>query len=140
METVRQRPALITALLVGLWAPALMAKSKSSVDASYVSALATANRFLQAWQAQDHETGLIMLTDAVKRAASQDRLQNFFSPGPDAAYTLGQGKKVKVGRYSFPVALYRTAAGRKGTVVRPWYSQLVVVRAGKNDWAIDKLP
>ena len=44
-------------------------------DRGYSSALAAANRFLQAWQNQDHETGLLMLTDVAKQDSSQDRME-----------------------------------------------------------------
>ena len=49
--------------------------------AAITSALAAANRFLQAWQNQDRETGLLMLTDDAKQASSEDRLEAFFSSG-----------------------------------------------------------
>src|SRR6266478_6345031 len=75
-------------------------------DPGYVSALAAANRFLQAWQNQDHETGLLMLTDAAKQRSSEDRLEVFFTSGLDAAYEIARGRKMKDGRYSFPVTLF----------------------------------
>ncbi len=108
-------------------------------DPGYASALAAANRFLQAWQNQDHETGLLMLTDAAKQSSSQDRLEVFFTSGHDAAYEIARGKKLKVGCYAFPVALFTSVTG-VGDDARPQRSQLVVVRAGKDEWAIDKLP
>ena len=37
--------------------------SATTTDRDYVSALSAANRFLQAWQTQDHEAGLLLLTD-----------------------------------------------------------------------------
>ena len=72
-------------------------------DRGYSSALAAANRFLQAWQNQDHETGLLMLTDAAKQTSSQERMESFFSSGNDAAYEIARGRKLKAGRYAFPV-------------------------------------
>ncbi|HEV7432631.1 MAG TPA: hypothetical protein VGN77_06270 [Steroidobacteraceae bacterium] len=108
-------------------------------DPGYASALAAANRFLQAWQNQDHETGLLMLTDVAKQNSSQDRLEDFFASGHDAAYEIARGKKLKAGCYAFPVALFTSAAGMT-SAARPQKSQIVVVRAGKDEWAIDKLP
>jgi hypothetical protein len=114
------------------------AKSASaSVERDYVAALAAANRFLSAWQAQDPENGLVMLTAAAKQGRSEDQLQEFFSPGADAAYEIGQGRKLKVGRYSFPVTLLEMTLGHR---VHPRISQVVVVRSGKEDWAVDRLP
>jgi len=123
--------------------PSLSAKAKSSAstaaDSDYVSALAAANRFLYAWQTQDHETGLLMLTDAAKHQTSEDRLQEFFSPGPGTqhAFEISQGKKLKAGRYTFPVALFGI---REDQRIHPRFSQIIVIRTGKDDWAIDKLP
>jgi hypothetical protein len=108
-------------------------------DPGYASALAAANRFLQAWQNQDHETGLLMLTDVAKQNSSEDRLEVFFASGRDAAYEIARGKKLKAGCYAFPVALFSSASGTSNST-RPQRSQIVVVRAGKDEWAIDKLP
>ena len=108
-------------------------------DLGYASALAAANRFLQAWQNQDHETGLLMLTDTAKYNSSQDRLEIFFASGHDAAYEIARGKKLRAGCYAFPVALFASVAGMTNAA-RPQKSQIVVVRAGKDEWAIDKLP
>ena len=113
--------------------------SPASPDPGYVSALAAANRFLQAWQNQDHETGLLMLTDIAKQKSSEDRLEAFFASGHDAAYEIARGRKLKAGCYVFPVALF-TSLTDSASAARPQKSQIVVVRAGKDEWAIDKLP
>lgn len=111
----------------------------SRSEHGYASALAAANRFLQAWQNQDHETGLLMLTDAAKHQSSAEHLEMFFSSGSDSAYEIARGKRLKAGRYSFPIILF---AFRSGTVPsnRPQKTEIIVVRAGKDEWAIDKLP
>jgi hypothetical protein len=107
-------------------------------EPGYASALAAANRFLQAWQNQDHETGLLMLSDGAKESSSEDRLEAFFASGHDAAYEIARGKRLKAGCYSFPVSLF-TSVTDMTKAARPQKLQIVVVRAGK-DWAIDKLP
>ncbi len=108
-------------------------------DRGYSSALAAANRFLQAWQNQDRETGLLMLSDAAKQGSSQERTDSFFSSGNDAAYEIARGRKLNAGRYAFPVTLFisDSESSRSG---RPQRSQIIVVRAGKDEWAIDKVP
>lgn len=113
----------------------------TTTDPDYVSALAAANRFLHAWQTQDHETGLIMLTDVAKHQISEDRLLAFFSSGTGAqpAFEINRGKKLKAGRYSFPVVLFDAGSSARKSH-SPRYSQIIVVRTGKDDWAIDKLP
>jgi hypothetical protein len=119
--------------------PAVQGKSASAPvanDGDYVSALAAANHFLHAWQNQDREVGLAMLSDGVKHGSSEDYLQSFFSPGTEAAYEISHGKRLKAGAYLFPVALF-------GTEFKPAHahsSEIVVVQTGKDDWAIDKLP
>ena len=113
--------------------------NRAGLDRGYVSALAAANRFLQAWQNQDHETGLLMLTDAAKQHSSVELLESFFSSGMDAAYEIARGKKVSAGQYTFPVTLF-PAHSDTAKSSRPQKSEIVVVRTGKDEWAIDRLP
>jgi len=108
-------------------------------DRTYVAALAAANRFLQAWQNQDHETGLLMLTDEAKEHISEDRLEAFFSSGTETAYEIARGKRMKGGRYAFPVTLFPFHSGTAKSD-RPQKSQIVVFQTGKDEWAIDRLP
>jgi hypothetical protein len=108
-------------------------------DRAYISALAAANRFLQAWQNQDHETGLLMLTDEAKQHSSEDRLDSFFSSGAEAAYEIARGKRMKAGRYAFPVTLFPFLSSAANSD-RPQKSEIVVVQTGKDEWAIDRLP
>jgi hypothetical protein len=104
-----------------------------AIDPLYGSALAAANRFLHAWQAEDHESGIMMLSDSARQNVSPDRLRSFFSPGPDAAYEIVRGKRVSSAAYEFPVVLFGASAHRHaGTVI--------VTRSGKNEWAVDRLP
>ena len=119
-------------------------KAKTSTieaDRDYVSALTAANDFLHAWQVQDGETGILLLSDSVKHHSSPDLIEAFLQPavGTTRSYEISHGKKMKDGSYSFPVTLFELASGKTGTV-KPHYTQIVVVKAGKNDWAIDKLP
>ena len=114
-------------------------RDRTHSDREYVSALSAANRFLQAWQNQDHETGLLMLSDAAKQHSSEERMEAFFSSGTDAAYEIARGKKVKGGRYAFPVTLFPFHSGTTKSD-RPQKSEIVVVRTGKEEWAIDRLP
>lgn len=143
---VSHRSLFLLLLCVGLTLTVhpLSAKSKHSapelLDHEYVAALASANRFLSAWQTQDHEAGIILLTDAAKHQVSEDRLQAFFGPGSSIqqGYEISRGKKLKIGRYIFPVALFEIGPDHKW--VHPRFSQIIVVNTGKDDWAIDKLP
>jgi hypothetical protein len=107
-----------------------------AIDPLYGSALAAANRFLHAWQAEDHETGIMMLSDSARQHVSPDRLQSFFSPGPDAAYEIARGKRVSSAAYEFPVVLF----GASSTPAHRHVCTVVVTRSGKNEWAVDRLP
>jgi len=104
------------------------------LDPPYNSALAAANRFLQAWQAQDHETAVMMLSDGARQHSSPELLQAFFATQSQAAFEIGRGRRTANGEYVFPVTLF----GMKQT--RPRYCALIVRRSGKNDWMIDRLP
>src|SRR5581483_5660789 len=92
---------LRTITLVLLLAQATSAQAKmhpSRGDAAgtdYVAALATANRFLSAWQARDHETGLVLLTDSAKKHSSQEQVESFFSSPSQGSFEITRGKKLK---------------------------------------------
>jgi hypothetical protein len=105
-------------------------------DGDYVYALAAADKFLHAWQIQDQEDGLVMLSDAAKQRWPEDRLEAFFASPENAGYEIGRGRKLKAGRYAFPVALLGNSAAK----VRKRISEIVVMQSGKEDWEVDKLP
>ena len=111
-------------------------KAPDKVDPAYSSALATANRFLNAWQMEDHETGIVMLTDSARGHVSSRQLQSFFSPGPQAAYEIAHGRRLRRGVYEFPVVLFHASE----TATRPDACTIIVTKQGRGDWAIDKLP
>ena len=87
----------------------------------------------------DEEAGLLLLTDTVKKTSTEDKVEAFFTSAPIATYEIGRGKKLKPGLYAFPLALYSSAPGKE-KLCHPRYSLLNVVKTGKEDWAIDKLP
>ncbi len=78
----------------------------------------------------------MMLSDSARQSVSAEKLQTFFSPGPDAAYEIARGKQVNSAAYEFPVVLF----GASGAPSRPHVCTMIVTRSGKNGWAIDKLP
>ena len=136
-------------MLLWLAAP-LVAKSRARsapADPDYVFALATANDFLHAWQTQDRETGILLLTDRLKQRIAENILDTFFSPSgwQRQGFEIGHGKRLALGRYQFPVSLFQkpsktTLAKNAFRNPRPHPSALVVVKTGRNDWAIDQLP
>lgn len=110
------------------------------VDQNYVTALATAHRFLHAWQSHDEETAVLLLTDTAKKHASDDQFATFLEAGAPATYEISRGKKLKNGRYAFPVALYRASSRESPRRPRARYTSLLVCDTGKDGWAVDKLP
>jgi hypothetical protein len=134
----------IASILSAIVPSILFAKSKvtAHVDSDYVLALGTANDFLRAWQTQDKEIGILLLTDRLKQRTSEDVLENFFScmVGKSQSFEIARGKKVAPGRYRFPVSLFQKPASPGARWLRPQTSSLVVVRTGGSEWSIDKLP
>lgn len=135
---------VVALLLLGSLASSSLARSRPAlppVDSNYVSALATANDFLHAWQTQDQETGTLLLTDRLKQRTAEEILNSFFSAATrPQSFEIGRGKRLAAGRYQFPISLFPSSAKPTSRWTRPRTSTLVVVKAGKDDWAIDKLP
>lgn len=134
------RGVILSFLLLVSFCPQSLAhqhkRHSRTVDPLYGSALAAANRFLRAWQDQDQETGIMMLSDAARQGVSADKLQNFFSPGPDAAYEIARGKRVSSAAYEFPIVLFVGSSAPS----HPHACTVIVTRSGKSEWAIDKIP
>lgn len=108
----------------------------SALDAEYVSALATADHFMQAWQSGDAESGIALLTGHAKKNENMNDLEKFFSAADPSAYEIDRGKRVKHGRYEFPIVL----VSRSSQTVHRKFSSIIVINTGNNDWAVDKLP
>ena len=114
------------------------AKASSRVDADYHSALATADRFLQAWQTGDAEAGMVLLTTRAKEKATSNVLDGYFSTPDGNAYEINHGKQLRAGRYEFPIVMLTSGVPNRHP--RRRFSSVVVARTGNNDWAVDKLP
>jgi hypothetical protein len=108
------------------------------LDDDYISALTVANHFLHAWQNRDQETVALLLTDAAKQGCSETHLDSFLS-SDSRAYEVGRGKKLPGGRYAFPITIFAPLSNNRRSA-RPHYTELIVARTAKNDWAVDKLP
>jgi hypothetical protein len=130
-------PTLILCVSL-LWLSPLAAKTAGpALDPGYVPALTVADHFLQAWQSGDGENGTVLLSSHAKEAATTDVVERFFSNPAPSAYEICRGKRVKRGRYEFPVVL---VIGSKDARARRRFSSIIVVNTGNNDWAVDKLP
>jgi hypothetical protein len=112
------------------------APARASAGADYIRALAAADRFLQAWQGQDVETGTVLLTSHAKDKINQDEFDQLFTNSSPGAYEIEHGKLLRRGCYEFPIVLL--SGSLKKTQRR--LSNIVVLNTGHNDWAVDKLP
>jgi hypothetical protein len=141
---VRWSCVALALLAMSFLPPSSLARSNGSqtapVDQNYVSALATADRFLHAWQTQDEESGILMLTDRARQHTSEEALQGFFTSGVVTrdGFEIGRGRKLRLNCYEFPVALFQKSSPHHKWV-QPQSSTLVVVKSG-SEWAIDRLP
>ncbi len=77
----------------------------------------------------------MMLTDAARRQASADQLQEFFSPTGRAAYEIQHGRHLNGGEYVFPVLLFGMSENSQ-----PHACRLIIMRTGKDEWAVNRLP
>jgi len=131
---------LLIAACTSLLLSSATAKTKRipPLDPNYLLALGTANRYLQAWQSGDVETGTALLSSHAKEKVTTDILDATFStPGP-LAYEIGRGKMLRRGRYEFPVVLVGPALASKHA--RRRFSNIVILNTGNYDWTVDKLP
>jgi hypothetical protein len=138
----RLKPLSSLMVCMSLWllpsASTAKPRTQAALNPEYVAALSAADRFLQAWQSNDTENGVALLTSGAKNVATTDGIDRFFSNPAPSAYEIGRGKLVKQGRYEFPVVLVLSASDRSR--VRRRFSTVVMVNTGSNDWAVDKLP
>jgi hypothetical protein len=132
--------SLVLCMSLSLLPSASTASSRreAALNPEYVAALSAADRFLQAWQSNDTENGVALLTSGAKNVATTDGIDRFFANRAPSAYEIGRGKRLKHGRYEFPVVLVLSAGNQSR--VRRRISTLMMVNTGSNDWAVDKLP
>jgi len=103
---------------------ALERKKALFQEAQYLSALATADRFLGAWMNDEPD-----LADSM--------LALFTRPCP-CAFELKHGKRIRAGMYEFPVVLFGPPAGNSRIFVK--LSSIVISRTADDQWAVEKLP
>jgi hypothetical protein len=134
--------AVAIAVLIVQLVPRAMARTRprlAAFDKDYSSALATADRFLHAWQTQDAESGILLMSDRARQGTQETRVHDFFFAERSGSFEIGRGRKLAVGRYEFPVALFAADAARIREA-RPKMVSLIVVKVGHDDWAVDQLP
>jgi hypothetical protein len=108
-----------------------------STDSNYIAGLATANRFLAAWQGNDQAAAMPLITNRAKQQTTEDGVDKLFSGSSTRAFEITHGRALRQGRYQFSIVLLQTDdSGR----ARRRFAELIITNTGKNDWAVDKLP
>jgi hypothetical protein len=130
----------VLVLILGLASLPGVARDKAqSGDPEYALALAAADRFLHAWQNNDVESAVLLLTDGARRHTSESGLRRLLAgSSTPRGFEIARGRRLRPGRYAFPVVLVEGSAD--GHASRQRSCEMVIVRAGKDDWAVDKLP
>jgi hypothetical protein len=131
-------PTVCTWIVFVLLSVSVATAADPAPSRAYLSALSAADRFLQAWQSNDAEAGMALLTNHAKQASTPETMEAFFSNTPPSAYEIGHGKPLRPGRYEFPVTLISHSSAAAG--IHRQFSTIIVVNTGNNDWAVDKLP
>jgi hypothetical protein len=115
----------------------------ATIDQDYVLALATANRFLCAWQMRDQEKGRALLSSNLRKQHKEEYFRQYLagvSNPHHAAYEIGSGQRVAKDRFAFEVRLYQHTTGAKWTGPPPAPSQIFLRKAGAEAWRVDGLP
>ena len=100
---------------------------------------------MYAWQSCELGNGMALLSDGIRHAQTPGEIERFFSADTDRAFEIAKGAGNR-GRYSFPVVLVSLKASpgsdppAGAKVVSRRSSNIILVRTGKNDWVVDKLP
>ncbi len=106
-------------------------------DSNYIAGLATANRFLAAWQGNDQAAAMPLITNHAKQQSTEEGIDKLFSGSYTRAFEITRGRALRQDRYQFPIVLLQTDdSGR----AHRRFGELIIVNTGKNDWAVDKLP
>ena len=141
--------ALIVCLIVGtaLCIRTAHAGDKPDTPAEYVQALSVANAFLNAWVMRDTETGLRLLSEAVRnppahesevdRDSSLRQYLSGLSAPHHQAFELGHGRRTSPGKFVFPVTLYEYATGMSGAFS---YRSEIELVSERGRWVIGRLP
>ena len=115
---------------------ALERKKALFQEAQYLSALATADRFLGAWMNDEPDLADSML--AQPRETPERDIETLFTRPCPCAFELKHGKRIRAGMYEFPVVLFGPPAGNSRIFVK--LSSIVISRTADDQWAVEKLP
>jgi hypothetical protein len=116
----------------------------SSISASYVQALQTADAFLWAWVNRDADVGRRLisrgLSSKLQRENNEEWFRNYMiglSNPHHHSFEIGSGKEINPELFSFPVTLYEYYTGEPKAF--KYNSKIELVRED-NLWRVDVLP
>jgi len=118
-------------------------RSAKSYDADYLSALAAANQFCQAWRERDVDTAKALLSDRIRRTFSNQRIADALS-GPSnprhAAYEVSDGNRGPRGTIAFRLRLFYRYAGQAQDRIEAPVTSIVLYRDESGAWLVDRFP
>jgi hypothetical protein len=129
---------LVGSLAIGQTAKrdtALERKKTLFQEAQYLSALATADRFLGAWMNDEPDSAESML--AQPRDTPERDIETLLTRACPCAFELKHGKRIRAGMYEFPVVLFGPPAGNSRISVK---LSSIVISWTDDQWAVEKLP
>jgi hypothetical protein len=116
----------------------------SSVAASYVQALQTADAFLWAWVNRDANMGRRLISRGLSSRLQKENNDEWFrnymiglSNPHHHSFEIGSGKETDPERFSFPVTLYEYYTGEPKAF--KYKSKIELIREG-DSWRVDVLP
>ena len=141
VNLTRVVPCLIAIALAFFASPVAWAKKHKATtqptDSNYIAALATANRFLAAWQENDQAAGMPWITNRAKQQSTEEGVDKLFSGSSTRAFEISRGRLMRQGRYQFSIVLLQNDGSGH---TRRRFTELIITNTGNNDWAVDKLP
>ncbi len=121
------------------------AQSKTTLDEDYITAMAAANDFCQAWQHGYLATARSLMTKRLIRKHPDDRIRDaIISPAPNnprhGAYQILSGQKLADGKVQFKVRLIFTYTGTMEDRIEAPVEKIVLIRDDKGQWRVDYFP
>ena len=134
---------IIAILLLGLLAGCATVQT-AQVDADYVLALSTANRFLEAWRIRDQDAGLALLSPRLRKSQAEDEWRMAISGCSNPhhqSYEITGGRRLPDGRIQFDVWLHDHYTGQRyGASPRNAAEHIILIELEREQWRVDDTP
>ncbi len=117
--------------------------AQSKYDESYISALAVADMFCEAWRNRDATQARRLMTKRMNRDISDERLRDAivgYANPSHASYEVFGGKKLAEGSYQFKVRLFFQYRGGHGDRLEHALDKIVIARESSGVLRVDGFP